>query len=152
MLWLIMWGLVLTTGHTPMFAQERVVPTSAIVPPTYTPTTVVATSTSTAVAVTNTVAPSGNTSGTQTAVAMATQTAAAIQNLTATATMTPTPAVTSTAVMATATIKPTQVQPGRLPNTGVVDAIAVWQNQPLVFIMVITGVLGIVFMVYGQRR
>lgn len=152
MLWLLVWGVAITIGNTSVRAQERVVPTSAIVPPTYTATAVVSTATNTAVAATSTTVPSGSTSGTQTAVAMVTQTALANQNLTATATATPTAAASSTAVVATATIKPTQTQPNRLPNTGIIDGRAVWQNQPLVVVMVVTGVLGLAFLFYGQRN
>lgn len=148
MLWLLLWGLFITQDSTPLYAEYRVIPTSAIVPPTYTPTatssTAVATNTATSTPVWD-----GSTSSTQTAVAMVTQTAVA--NLSLTASATPTAAASSTAVAATATPNPTQVQPSRLPNTGVVDSISVWQNQPLFTVMVITGVLGMAFMIYGRR-
>lgn len=142
-LWLLMVGLTLTQGNIPSYAREMaVVPTSAIVPPTYTavasPTSVVATST---------VAAGGNVSATQTA---------AVQTATATvagATSTVVGA-TSTAIVivVTSTPVPTAVQPGRLPNTGVVDGVEVWQNQPLVLVMAVTGILGLVFLFYGQRH
>lgn len=135
-LWLLMVGLTLTQGNIPSYAREMaVVPTSAIVPPTYTavasPTVVVATST---------VVAGGNVSATQTAAAQ-----------TATATVV---GATSTAIVivVTSTPVPTAAQPGRLPNTGVVDGIEVWQNQPLVLVMAVTGILGLVFLFYGQRH
>lgn len=137
-LWLLMVGLTLTQGNIPSYAREMaVVPTSAIVPPTYTavasPTVVVATST---------VVAGGNVSATQTAAA---------QTATATATAV---GATSTAIVivVTSTPVPTAAQPGRLPNTGVVDGIEVWQNQPLVLVMAVTGILGLVFLFYGQRH
>jgi hypothetical protein len=93
-------------------------------------------------------------SGTQTALALMaamTQTAAANQNLTATATQ---PMITNTAIVivVTSTPVPTAVQPSRLPNTGITDGIEVWQNQPLVVVMAITGLLGLAFLFYGQRN
>lgn len=151
-LWLLMLGLMLTLGYTPIMAREMlVVPTSAIVPPTFTPVT-----SPTVVPATNTVVPtsvqSGNVSGTQTAVVAATQTAAA--NLTATPVATATTGATSTAIVivVTSTPQPTKTQPGRLPNTGVIDSIEVWQNQPLVVVMAVTGLLGLAFLFYSQRN
>lgn len=149
-LWLLMLGL--TIGYSPVLAQEvMVVPTSAIVPPTFTPTV-----SPTAVAATSTTAPTSvpnnNQSITQTAIVAATQTAVA--NLTATPVVTSTTAATSTAivVVVTNTPQPTQVQPGRLPNTGIIDGIDAWQNQPLVVVMAVTGLLGLAFLFYGQRN
>jgi len=158
-LWLLMLGLTLIVGYTPTLAREAmVVPTSAIVPPTHTPT-----SSPTAAAATNTVVPtsttvpSGNVSGTQTAVVAVTQTAVANQNLTATAMQTPVATVTGATqtaiiIVVTSTPQPTHTQPGRLPNTGIVDGLEVWQNQPLVVVMAVTGLLGLAFLFYGQRN
>lgn len=151
-LWLLMFGLTLTLGYTPILAREHmVVPTSAIVPPTYTPTI-----SPTAAVATNTVAPtsvpSGNVSGTQTAVAAVTQTALANQNLTTTPVATTGATATAIIIVVTSTPQPTQVQPNRLPNTGISDGIDVWQNQPLVVVMAVTGILGLAFLVYGQRN
>lgn len=143
-LWLLMLGLTLTLEYTPIMAREMlVVPTSAIVPPTFTPVT-----SPTVVPATNTVVPTsvpgGNVSGTQTAVA----------NLTATPVATATTGATSTAIVivVTSTPQPTKTQPGRLPNTGVIDGIDVWQNQPLVMVMAVTGLLGLAFLFYSQRN
>lgn len=156
MLWLMMLGLTLTLGYTPILARDvMVVPTSAIVPPTFTPvaspTAGVATNT---VVPTSTPAPSGDIGGTQTAIVGATQTAAA--NLTATPVATSTMGATSTAIVIVVTSTPpptqTQTQPGRLPNTGITDGIEVWQNQPLVVVMAVTGLLGLAFLFYGQRN
>lgn len=145
-LWLLMFGLTLTLGYTPILAREHmVVPTSAIVPPTFTPvvspTGVVATST--VVGATSTVVAGGNVSATQTAAAQS-----------ATATVAQTVGATNTAIVIVVTSTPvaTASQPGRLPNTGVVDGVEVWQNQPLVLVMAVTGVLGLVFLFYGQRQ
>lgn len=151
-LWLLMVGLTLTVGYTPILARDvMVVPTSAIVPPTYTPTI-----TPTAAAATNTVVPtsvpSGNTSGTQTAVVAVTQTAIANQNLTTTPVATTVSTATAIIVVVTNTPQPTQTQPGRLPTTGVTDGVEVWQNQPLVLVMAVTGLLGLAFLFYGQRH
>jgi hypothetical protein len=154
-LWLMMLGLTLALGYTPIMAQEvMVVPTSAIVPPTYTPTI-----SPTGMVATNTVVPtsisSGNTSATQTAVVANTQTAIVVATQTAVVNVTATPAaVTSTAVMiaVTSTPQPTQVQPGRLPNTGIIDGSEVWLNHPLVVVMAVTGLLGLAFLFYGQRH
>jgi len=126
--YVLMIGLALVIGYTPVRAEDRVVPTSAIVPPTHTATVVSATNT--IIAPTSTTTPSGNVSGTQTAVVVATQ----------------------TAVVATSTVKPTQTQPGKLPPTGITDGIEVWQNQPLIVVMIVTGVLGLAFLFYGQRH
>lgn len=144
--YVLMIGLALVIGYTPVRAEDRVVPTSAIVPPTHTATVVSATNT--VVAPTSTTTPSGNVSGTQTAVVVATQTAAANQSATATLT----PVASATAVVATSTVKPTQTQPGKLPQTGITDGIEVWQNQPLIVVMIVTGVLGLAFLFYGQRH
>ena len=158
-LWLLMLGLTLTVGYTPILARDAmVVPTSAIVPPTFTPTIsptgVVATNTvvppSATVVPTNT--PSGNTGGTQTAVAAVTQTAVANQNLTTTPTATTVHTATAIIIVVTNTPQPTQTQPGRLPNTGIIDGVEVWQNQPLVVVMAVTGLLGLAFLFYGQRN
>lgn len=163
---LLMLGLML--GYTPLFAQEAmVVPTSAIVPPTFTPTNTIvttptvtspptvtalaATNTVTAVVLTNTAVPIGS-GGTQTAVAAVTKTALANQNLTATVTQTLVPSTTAIIVVVTSTPQPTKTQPSRLPNTGIIDGIEVWQNQPLVVVMAITGILGLAFLFYGQRH
>jgi len=156
-LWLLMFGLTLALGYTPILARDAmVVPTSAIVPPTFTPTASAtpAPATNTVVVPTNTAIASGDVSGTQTALALMaamTQTAAANQNLTATATQ---PMITNTAIVivVTSTPVPTAVQPSRLPNTGITDGIEVWQNQPLVVVMAITGLLGLAFLFYGQRN
>lgn len=151
-LWLVMLGLTLTVGYTPIQARDAmVVPTSAIVPPTFTPTV-----SPTAGVATNTVVPtsvpSGNTSGTQTAVVAVTQTAIANQNLTTTPTATTVRTATAIIIVITNTPQPTQTQPGRLPNTGIIDGIEVWQNQPLVVVMAVTGLLGLAFLFYGQRN
>jgi hypothetical protein len=152
--YVLMIGLALVIGYTPVRAEERVVPTSAIVPPTHTGTVVSATNT--VVAPTSTTTPSGNVSGTQTAVVVATQTAAVAATQTAavnrSATATLTPGASATAVVVTSTVKPTQTQPGKLPETGITDGIEVWQNQPLIVVMIVTGVLGLAFLFYGQRH
>jgi hypothetical protein len=147
-----MLGLTLTLGYTPTMARDvMVVPTSAIVPPTFTPTV-----SPTAAAATNTSVPTNtsgsNTSGTQTAVVAITQTAVASLTVMPTATVGTGATNTAIVIVVTSTPQPTQTQPGRLPNTGITDGIAVWQNQPLVVVMAVTGILGLAFLVYGQRK
>jgi hypothetical protein len=34
----------------------------------------------------------------------------------------------------------------------VIDGIEVWQNQPLVVVMAVTGLLGLAFLFYSQRN
>jgi hypothetical protein len=99
---------------------------------------------------TSTTAPSGNVGGTQTAVVAATQTAAA--NLTTTPVATTAATNTAIIIVVTNTPQPTKAQPGRLPNTGITDGFDVWQNQPLVVVMAVTGLLGLAFLFYSQRN